>query len=147
MKTRTFVSIMFLVLSIMVIAGSFATGQDVDVAKVDDKLFGTWVNLDYDKTWRYAKVVRTPERAYEEYKMSYSEMPVLKGEYTIEEKWTDSKGYTYYKITVTAHGALYYILSKIDKAGNKYEDVWSTLSMPTGIDPENALYRIYYRQE
>ena len=146
MKTRTFVSILILVLSVLIISEGCAT--DKKVTKEDYRFMeGTWINLDYDKAWRYAKVIRKPDRTYEEYVMSYSELPALKGEYTINDKWTDSEGNTFYKIIVTSHGASYYILSKIDKSGKVYEDVWSTSGMPTEVDTENDLYRIYYRQE
>jgi hypothetical protein len=148
MKTRSLVSILILVLALLIVVGSCATGKKAYVAKEDEELFGTWINPDYDASWIHAKIVVKPDGTWSEYKMSYDDKPLLKGEYTINDKWTDSDGYNFYKIILTAHYMPYYILSKIDKTGNVYEDLWSTVEMPSEFDPDNKLYiyRIYYRQ-
>jgi len=152
MKTRSLVSILILVLALLIIAGSCATGKKAYIAKEDEELFGTWVNPDYDASWIYAKIVIKPDGIWEEYSLTYSDRPIYKGEYTITDKWTDSDGYTFYKNIITGidkeYHRLYNVLSKIDKTGNVYEDLWSTIEMPPEFDPDNKLYnhRIYYRQ-
>jgi len=152
MKTKTLVSVLILVLAVLIIAGSCATGKKAYVAKEDEELFGTWVNPDYDASWIYAKVVIKPDGTWEEYSLTYSDRPIYKGEYTIADKWTDSDGYIFYKNSITRIDKesyrTYYIMSKIDKTGNVYEDLWSTVEMPTEFNPDNKLYnhRIYYRQ-
>ena len=147
MKARAIVSISIFVVVVMIFAGSIATGQDAYLAKEDEELFGTWINTDYDDNWRCGKIVFTSNNMYEEHAWSYSELPGLKFEFTTTSKWTDSDGNTFYKLSSTAPGRSAYFFSKINANRNIYEDVWSTIKMPTAIDTENVNYRIYYRQE
>ena len=152
MKIRSLVSILILVLAVLINTGSCATGKKAYVAKEDEELFGTWINPAYDASWIYAKVVIKPDGTWDEYSLTYSDRPIYKGEYIITDKWTDSDGYIFYKSIITridkeSHRP-YYVMSKIDKTGNVYEDLWSTIQMPTEFEQDDMLYnhRIYYRQ-
>ena len=55
MKTRTYVSILILVIAVLVIVGGCATGKKASVTERDifKELSGTWVNEDYLGTWMY----------------------------------------------------------------------------------------------
>ncbi len=57
MKTKTLVSILILVLAVLIIAGSCATGKKAYVAKEDEELFGTWINPDYGGLAKVEKVI------------------------------------------------------------------------------------------
>ena len=151
MKNRTFISVVILIMAVLIVVGSCATGKITSVAKEDEELYGTWINTDYDETNKYAKIEMKSDGTWYEYKMSDDDIPIFKCEYTITDKWTDSNRNTYYKIIVTHIDTDYvpfYIISKINKTGNVYEDLVSNLNMPTEFDPDNLMYhyRIYYRQ-
>lgn len=147
MKARTFALILTLVSAVLIVANGNAVGQDDYVVKENEELFGTWINTDYDDNWRCGKIVLTSNKIYDEYAWSYGELPGQKCEFTINDKWADSDGNTFYKLTLTTSGRTIFMISKINENGNIYEDVWSTIKMPTEIDTENVNYRIYYRQE
>jgi len=149
MKTRTYVSILTLLLAVLIIVGGCATGKKVSSSE-EAVLLGTWINAGYDETNKYAKIVIGGY--WYEYKMSDDDTPISQCEYSITDKWTDSKRNTYYKIIVMHIDTDYvpfYIVAKIDKKGDVYEDVVSNLNMPADFEPDNMLYhhRIYYRQE
>jgi hypothetical protein len=151
LKPRTLMSILILVFAMLIMMGSCATSKKAYVAKEDEELFGIWINFQYDGTNKYSKVQINPDGTWFEYINSYDEKPPFRGEYTIIEKWTDSEGYIYYKTIVERNDVAsdpLYILSKIQKDGNVYEDIWTTLHMPEEFDTEKMLYlyRIYYRQ-
>jgi hypothetical protein len=153
MKTRTFVAILIFYLSVMVIADSCVTGKKASSSKEDEVLCGTWVNLDYDKTWKYGKIVIKPDGSYDEYDKSESVGGGKLG-YAITEKWTDSDGNIFYKYTV---GSIYennsvrvptwYYLARIDSTGNVFEYVDSGLDFPTEIDLNHPNYAIHYRNK
>jgi hypothetical protein len=145
MKTRTNLLSLVLFIAVLIVVGNIASGQDAYVVKEDEELFGTWVNPEYDGRGKYARIVMEYINTWDEYLLTSSEAPVLYGEFTINEKWKDTDGNTFYKIIVTASGPPYYVFLRIDEAGKVYEDVWSTSDMPTHIDPKDERYRIYYR--
>jgi len=156
MRTRTLVSILILVLAVLIVVGSCATGKKAYVAKEDEELYGTWVNPEYDGGIYYAKYVIKPDGTWDEYAMSNSNSPVGVGEYTITDKWTDSEGNKWYKNISTffddesiKNPDTYYYLCKIDKTGNVHEMLWSSIDYPTEFDPDGLRYnyRIHYRQE
>ena len=95
MKTRTLISSVILIMAILLIVGSCATGKkaisDEDFLEV---FSGTWINTDirinqkkinyHDGTWEmYGKVNNT--------------IPIFTGKEIILEKWVDSKGTIWYK--------------------------------------------------
>jgi hypothetical protein len=135
MKTRTFVAILIFYLSVMVIADSCVTGKKASSSKEDEVLCGTWVNLDYDKTWKYGKIVIKPDGSYDEYDKSESVGGGKLG-YAITEKWTDS-----------VRVPTWYYLARIDSTGNVFEYVDSGLDFPTEIDLNHPNYAIHYRNK
>ena len=153
MKTKTVMFFYILCLAVVIIFGSCATKQiAISHEEAVEAFSGTWTNPDYDETWRYSKVIINSDGTWIEYKMCNDDRPILIGEYNITEKWIDTDGYIFYKIIVTRTDreyVPYYLIARIDKTGNVYEDLWTTAHMPTEFDPDNVLYnyRIYYRQE
>ena len=154
MKTRALASLLILVLAVLIIVVSCATGKKAPVVKEDEVLCGTWINTDYDTMWKYGKIIIEPEGYYYEYDPSYSDSWIFKGDYTIIQKWTDADGNTYYKYMVTTiHevvpqvGDKWYYLASIDKSGDIFEYVDSAVEFPSEINPNYYTYTIRYRQE
>jgi len=152
MKVFTFVSILILVLAVLIFTGSCATGKKASMAQEDEVLCGTWVNLDYDKTWKDGKIIIKPDGTYNEYDRSDSNGAGEWG-YTIMNKWTDSDGNTFYKYIVKSiykeekvRTPTWYYLARIDNTGNVFEYVDSALDFPFEIDLEHPNYAIHYRQ-
>ena len=148
MKTGSFVLIQTLVFAVLILTGSFATGQDEYNVKENEELIGTWINKYRDGD---SKLTIKHDGTWNEYKRWYDDKPTTCAAYIINEKWTDSAGNTFYKsiVTDTELGTVYYILSRINKALTVYEDMWSASNMALEFDPNNLhfRYRIYYRQE
>ena len=144
MKTRTLLFIFILLSAVFVL---FAGGSK------KEELNGTWINPDYDKTWKDGKIIIKPGGTYDEYNMSYSDSPSLKWGYTITDKWTDFDGNIFYKFIVKSiykeevvRTSTWYYLAKIDKTGNVYEYNDSVVDFPSEIDPNHGNYAIHYRQ-
>ena len=78
MKTKTFVSILILVLAVMIVAGSCATKKEVVaekdfyVPKFDEEIHGTWINEEYDSTSYKGKKRLYHWGYYEDYRPSYT---------------------------------------------------------------------------
>jgi hypothetical protein len=156
MKTRTLVSALILVLAILIVAGSCATGKKAYVAKIDEELYGIWVNLDYDEHQYPAKFIFKSDGTYEGYAKSDSTHYYYYGEYIITDKWIDTEGciwYKYFYKTLIYYAGIedkdpLYYLSKIDLSSNSLETVRSGIDYPIELSPDALLYtyNIYYRQ-
>jgi hypothetical protein len=64
------------------------------------------------------------------------------------EKWTDSKGNTWYKELEQTRGAKNYILCRISKDGKTLEQIWRSSGFPSESDlgPKFTNYWIFQRQ-
>jgi hypothetical protein len=154
MKPRTLILVV-LIMALLIVAGSCATGKKGYVAIEDEELFGTWINPDYDDTGKNGKIIIKPEGTYDEYDNSNSDSTFLKWGYSITDKWTDSDGNTFYKFIVkdistedSDYKHKYYFLAKIDKTGNVYEHVFTYFGQdfPSEVDPNHGHYSIFNRQ-
>ena len=90
MKTR----MLFLVVLIMVvllIAGSCATGKKAYVTQEDEELYVAWINTEYDFRSPPAKVVYHPDGTLEVYWTTKSNNKI-DGTSRIIEKWTEDEG-------------------------------------------------------
>ena len=158
MKTRMFVLILILVLAVMIIAGSCATGKKM--ITVDDamkKFEGVYVNTEYSgqKATHPQKFVITSDGRVEDWSRATNEYPSFKGTYTVAESWTDSKGNSYCKADATYGFTRSQQWWRLDKSGNTLEvnfKFGSGGEYPTKIDPDVGsdgplYYCIYYRQE
>jgi len=98
MKTRTLVSILILVLAVMVIAGSCATGKKmVTVDDATKQFAGVYVNTKYSGSNpnEPQKLVITSDGRLENWQVVNDERTLLTAEYSVTESWLDSKGNTY----------------------------------------------------
>jgi hypothetical protein len=148
MKTRTSVSILIIVLAVLIITGSYVTAQDAYVVKEDEELFGTWINTDYDKMNKDAKIVIKPAGKAEYYNAS-TDSDAVQGEYVITDKWVDSEGNIWYKMRgeIPLYMIRYYSLYKISNSGKTLQCIFNNRDYPTEIAPEDTRYSIFYRQE
>ena len=147
MKTRTFVSILILVLAVMIIGGSYATGQDTAKSLIAP-LYGTWENPDYNIIEYFAKVVIKPDGILEQFgNVDLTEG--IKGTYSFLDCMIDQEGNKYYKVKKMLPGfgaGQYKVLWKLNENETELESVFEVFDYPTKIDPTHARYRIYYRQ-
>ena len=147
MKTKTLVSILILVLAVLIVIGSCATGKKAVKAPIES-VYGTWANLDYNTEHRTAKFNIRPDGIIEmasHTELEYKQWDDIK--FTIIESWMDSDGNKYYKVD-DAHGIdTWYELWRINETDSVLEWVWSQIDYPSEIDPNHLNYRILYRQE
>jgi hypothetical protein len=149
MKTRTFVSILILVLAVLIFVGNEAFAEEIDVYK---KLSGTWINKEYDGISEYhmGKYVIKPDGTFDAYADTSDISRLYFGEIiSIDEKWIDSEGNFWYKFTSVSHVThrQRYELGKIHSSGNVWELISLSYDYPNELDPNHGKYRIYYRQE
>jgi hypothetical protein len=158
MKIRTLICILILVLSVLIIAGSCATGKKAYVAQENEELYGTWVNPEYDDTTagQPGRVV-IKNGTYEIFALTDISRWLIRGEYTITDKWADSEGNVWYNYMVTKlwyqTGATrtdpLYGLAKISNSGKTLERAYSGIDYPQELNPEalEFTYQIHYSQE
>ena len=154
MKTRTFVSILILVLAVLIIVGSCVPGNEASAKEINiyKKLSGTWINKDYDGISEYfmGKYVIKRDGTYDGYAdTSYTSRTSFGEIISIDEKWIDSEGNIWYKATtksLVTHRQNYE-LGKIYSSGNVWELTTLSYEHPNELDPNHGRYRIYYRQE
>jgi len=156
MKTRTLASIMILVLAVLIIAGSCATGKKAYVAQEDEELYGTWVNKEYNDWHYHAKHVINADGTIFLYPTDNSPRLIEEDKYIITDKWHDSEGNIWYKAIITYQvqksiekTTPTYVLAKISNSGNILETVKSGVDYPTELSPDALQYKyeILYRQE
>ena len=146
MKTRMFVSILILVLAVMVIAGSCATGKKAVKAPIES-LYGAWANPDYNTSPQVSKRIYRPDGTFIDY--THTDITMHHGpyEYTIQESWIDSDGNKYYKVDFILLGSdIWHDLLRINEADTVLEMMWFSNEYPSEIDPNHPNYRIFYRQ-
>ena len=153
MKARTsLVSIFILVSSLLIVAGSCATQKQAYIPKPNEELYGTWVNTDYDGVYD-----ESPQK-FIHYNWGYTESfgrvtaqhPNFQRVFYIMDKWTDSEGIIWYKVTWQLRGSptMRFYLVKINKSEGSWEEVWTYKDFPSESDltPEHVEYGIWYRQ-
>ena len=137
---------MILVLAVLVIVGSCATGKKAVKAPIES-VYGAWANLDYNTAPHAAKCNVRPDGIIEV--ASHTELEYKKYDddtFTIVDSWMDSDGNKYYKVDL-AHGTnTWYELWRINETDSVFEWVWSQIEYPSEIDPNHLNYRILYRQ-
>ena len=145
MKTRTyFIMVMFL----LVVSFLFA---DENIFFNNDELTGTWINPEYRGGYtQEQKWILYHWGYWESYAKVESTTHMYKGTFQIMDKWTDSKGNTFCKTIVRYEGYtdIGYELDRISKDGSTLDYAFSSFDFPleSDLNPENAYYRIYYRQ-
>ena len=142
MKSRTLISILILVLAVLIVIGSCATGKKAVKAPIEP-FYGTWANSDYNTVGANARKIFRPDGTYTDYSHTGTEIPEVESTYTIIKSWMDSDGKKYYKVETFFEK---YSLYRLDETDSVLEYVWSNIDYPSEIDPNHYNYRIYYRQ-
>jgi len=161
MKTRTYVSVMILVLAVLIIAGSCATEKKAYVAKENEELYGNWFNSEYNDSSRAARHIIT-DGTIQLYAKDDSPRVAAINLYIITHKWYDAESNIWYKAIITERAKKetlgtdslsskepIYVLAKISNSGNTLEVVKFSVDYPTELDPDEVRYHyeILYRQE
>ncbi len=147
MKTRTLV-LVFLIMAVLIIFGSCATGQKAHVDKkmsIED-IYGTWIS----NTARFAKVILYDDGTWELYEKATDTEPIYTAKMTITDSWYDQEGNLWVKMIIvgktgdTVHIA--YDLDKFHKSGIVWESVWAENDYPDDLSTTAGKYNILYRQ-
>ena len=153
MKIKTLSLFCFLCLSVLIILGSCATSQNPD-KMVFERFCGTWANEDYEpepgtSKPMFARVIINPDGTMLAYQNLYETGSTLPATYTVEKRWSNSGGDSFYHVNVhlpMLEGTRYE-LWRIDKYNSVWEVQWSNIDYPEEIDPEDlrSSYHIHYR--
>ena len=162
MKTRTLISVLFLIsIFVMTAPVSFEGGSK------KEELYGTWINEEYkDTTPPFEIEVYNPDGTYESFRTEVApwekDVEILEGgwirdafrTYKIEDKWIDSEGNVWYKVEAITGGYekrpyKVCLLMKISDSNRILEYMYGKGEYYEEIDPSKVpyTYRIYYRLE
>ena len=150
MKTKTILFFSILCLSVLIILGSCATMKSPD-KMVYERFCGTWVNTEYEgKSDPPVKRIFNPDGTITYYNNLHNTLTYLSGTYTVEKRWTDSEGNSWYHVKEawsTDPTSTGYMLFKLDKYNTILEHNRSGTKYPDAINPKDwhSDYRIYYR--
>jgi hypothetical protein len=148
MKTKTFVSILILVLAVLIVVGSCATRKKaISIEEASKIRSGIWVNELYTDPL----VVQYPDGRYELYYDLQQERLCLSGISEIYESWRDSDGVLWYRAHYQeSTGQEGYVLGKISNSDNTWEFIVTTDNLMIEewkIGKVGYNHIIYYRQE
>ena len=152
MKTRSLVSILILVLSVLITVGSCATTKK---AISDEEFFkvwsSTWINAENSMVGlKFRKAIFHPDGSYDQYYEIEDTIPHDTTKLTFNEKWTDSEGNIWYKAHwENNHYVEGYSIGKFSTSGNTYEEVCNFGDKPIekwAPDDIRYYYWIWYRQ-
>ena len=155
MKSRTFVSILILVFSILIVLGSCAT-QKKTITEGDflDAWTGTWVNTDIPGGIVIPqKFINHPDGTIDYYPSAVSSNVPFIIEFTLFERWADADGNTWFKAQKKWENddakIMVHEYVKINRSGDTYELIYNVGSQQVDDwEPDNPEYNylIYYRQ-
>ena len=146
MKSRALISVLILIMAVLGITGSCATGKKAVKAPIES-VYGNWTNLDYNTEVKNAKCKIKPDGIIE--MASHTELEYHHFDditFTIIESWMHSNGNKYYKVDLVHGIDTWYELWRINETDSVFEYIISNIDYPTKIDPEHMNYRILYRQ-
>ena len=165
LRNSRFLSIFILIIVVLIIAGSCATGKKIiSTNKAIRQFEGVYVNTEYTgyvELYPQKRVIYQDGRM-EVYDKATNKSPTYKNEYTIDESWSDSAGIVYSTVIVewTPTGNTTLELWKLDKRNDTFEVNFNLYSLyedvskeyPTKIDPDlddfpNSIYSIWYCEE
>ena len=154
MKTRTFVSIIILVLAVLIIAESCATMKSPDKMTYE-RFCGIWANQDYELQAGemgpppFAKWIVNPDGTMVGYELLMQTGPTWIYLYTVEKRWADTEGNHFYHVKTynVLHQVTQYELWRLSKYNAVLEVQYIYNDYPEKIDPEDkhSDYLIYYR--
>jgi len=149
MKARVLVACL---LSFAILAGVSGFAQETYKFRVPgdrEPFYGTWVNKDYaNLRHTFPKFVYHDWGYAEGFKLAGDETAAVKFTFILVEKWTDSKGNTWYKELEQAKGAKNYLLCRISKDGTTLEQIYRSTGFPmeSDLSPKHPNYWIFRRQ-
>jgi ankyrin repeat protein len=116
----------------------------------EELLIGTWLGL----PGVGGKVIITPGGMAFYYFDPTDDQPDMEGRITIEEKWTDEEGNTYYKVLEywsdypynESEAAKWFKLYLLRPAGDVLEGNWSQIAYPEEINPSLGDYHVDTRE-
>jgi hypothetical protein len=142
------------ILVAMVLIASCATRPYVPTE--DETLYGIWVNEEYNEdNTTNAMYIYYGDGRGKSYKKTTDPEPRSECRFTIEEKWTDKEGNTYYRILAKwanppyeeLYATPWYLLVKIHVSGDVMETVASRDKYHEEITQSNLYwYMIHHRQ-
>jgi hypothetical protein len=153
MKSRTLISGCILCVVVLIIFGSCATMGSPD-RMVYERFCGTWANEAYEPepgfiAPLFAKWIVNPDGTFLGYDYLIQTGPARVGFYTVEKRWTDSDGNSWYHLKSywPIEATTQYELWKVDKYNAVLEINWSNNDYPTAIDTKDmhSDYSIFYR--
>ena len=127
-----------------------------EVVGVEDPLFGTWVNEEYDRAGRFsiAKTVILPSGREQQYQHIRDSEPCWECQLRIEETWVDQEGNHWYKkrwvgwvYPSGAGRAEGYCLSRVSRGGTILEGVSTQYGYPTELSALGSQYVIMHKRE
>ena len=146
MKTR-----MYLIVVMFLFGASFLCAEELKVFS-NEEIAGTWVNPNYTGfIYNLQKIIYYHWGYSEAYIYVNSDSPTNRGTYHLIDKWIDLDGNTLFK-SIERYDAIMnymYHFGKISNDKTVIEWAFSYISIPSedDLNPDNANYRIYYRQE
>jgi len=113
----------------------------VQAEESNEKIYGIWVNKEYDATEAYPRWDYNSDGTWASY-VKIEDQPVWGGKYTITEKWTDPEKNVWYKIKWVNKMTGYegFGLLKIADSGNTIEQQFALGDYPSKIDPSKGFW-------
>ncbi len=114
-----------------------------------EAIYATWINEKYEGSGKHLqKRVYTSWGYGESFKKIIDEKPSFRFTYILVEKWTDSKGNTWYKELEQMLGQKNFILVKVSKDGNTLESIFRSVGFPKEeeMNSSQPSYLIYRKQ-
>jgi beta-lactamase regulating signal transducer with metallopeptidase domain len=121
-----------------------------------EEFFGTWINSEYDESFKNGKMIHTPEGVLHAFDGAADQEEAWNAKYTITDKWMDNEGNVWYKwlLTDCRRGAIkdvndYCCVSKISDSGRVMEVSRSGNDYHVVMDPDTLKYEylVYYQQQ
>jgi hypothetical protein len=123
----------------------------------DELLFGTWVDKELIGSQLECKFVYQPDgRSFAWHHGRLPEQPNnVEGRFTIEKKWRDSQGNTWYRVAAATCLVPYmdskatktYGLVEVHPDGRTLEGEWSTVGFPSEFGALGNYHYVYHREE
>ena len=129
--------------------GSRANDRNTHMAIEDEELYGVWINTEYNNNTYHAKEIYSSDGIVLGFDKEYNSIASWKGNFIIIDKWSDSGGNIWYKITLSCTGlCIYYQLIKINNISKTLEIAYFSAIYPTeeSLSDVYSPTRIYYRQ-
>ena len=143
---KTFLASIF-IFTLVSMTGIVTAEEKAYVAKENEEICGTWINLGYKTGDPPQKQVYKSDGTIDCSIYAESGIVVWQHGYSLTTKWKDSEGNIWYKSRrLSSGGEELYQLNKINKIGTTLEYQFAKDKYPTVLDPKHDYYRKYYRK-